>query len=110
MSYWSNIVGVSINGNLLTLWDEKGVAVHSVPLNFPDLTQVHSIGGLDNDYARGFLLAMTKVMFTMSTWKEIGRSRKCQHGITAPMFCPFLVIMVAKLTCCIAQYQPKTTT
>ena len=49
----SNIYGVSTNGNLLVLWDEKDVAVHSAPLNLPELTQVLSVGGVDNGYARG---------------------------------------------------------
>ena len=55
LSPTSNIYGISTDGYPLMLWDEKGVGVHSVPLNLgPELASIRSIGGVDNGYARGF--------------------------------------------------------
>jgi len=52
----SNIFGIDTSGRLLSLWDEKKVAVHAwslSPRQFPELTQVIALGGLDDGYARG---------------------------------------------------------
>jgi len=52
----SNIFGIDTSGRLLSLWDEKKVAVHAwslSPSQFPELTRVIALGGLDDGYARG---------------------------------------------------------
>eukprot|EP00804_Cyclotella_cryptica_P026672 CCRYP_007921-RB/>CCRYP_007921-RB protein AED:0.04 eAED:0.04 QI:493/1/1/1/1/1/3/137/364 len=55
LSPTSNIYGISPSGKIIVLWDEKGVAIHSAPLNLgPELSSVVAIGGVDNGYARGF--------------------------------------------------------
>lgn len=54
----SNIYGISSEGKLLFLWDEKEVAVHSVDLDHLEPIQgVKAVGGLDDGYARGVFVS-----------------------------------------------------
>jgi hypothetical protein len=72
----SNIYGVSTNGNLLVLWDQQDVAVHSVPLELPELTQVHSVGGVDNAYAMGIFASNHEDRVFNVYWEDVWKTKE----------------------------------
>jgi len=54
----SNIFGISPHGELVMLWDEKGVAVHCASIGgLPSTQGVQAVGGLDDGYARGVFVS-----------------------------------------------------
>jgi len=62
MYFGSNIYGVSTSGELLVLWDQKNVAVHSARLDLPSLGKVQSVGGSHNNV---FACSQRKWIFSL---------------------------------------------
>ena len=52
--------------------------MHSAPLNLgPEVAQIQAIGGVDNDYARGFFVINDEDhVYNVSTGKGAGKPRK----------------------------------
>lgn len=66
----TNIYGVSTDGRLLALWDERGVAVHSFTMDhLPSITGVRAVGGLDDVFVSNEHDRIYNV-YWQGDWKE----------------------------------------
>lgn len=89
----SNIYGVSTNGNLLHLWNDSG-EIKSAALNFPELTQVRSVGGINEAHdGKGFFASNSQhrvfnVYWESGAWrtKEFSMPQDWNYGVANEFF------------------------